>query len=110
MAHIHIAATPGVTIDGFRAVAAKHNPPQDIDGLLAWAQRTGQLSSRTGYVFGHGAEYTLPDGLMVITSYHPSLQNTNTGKLTRPMFLSIFRRARELAGRRVKSNQSRGKP
>jgi heme-degrading monooxygenase HmoA len=37
MAHIHIAAAPGVTIDGFRAVAAKHNPPQDIDGLLAWA-------------------------------------------------------------------------
>jgi hypothetical protein len=40
MAHIHIAATPGVTIDGFRAVAAKHNPPQDIDGLLAWAAGT----------------------------------------------------------------------
>ena len=37
MAHIHISATPGVTIDGFRAVSAKHNPPQDIDGLLAWA-------------------------------------------------------------------------
>ena len=37
MAHIHIAATPGVTIDGFRAVSAKHSPPQDIDGLLAWA-------------------------------------------------------------------------
>ena len=28
MAHIHIAAAPGVTIDGFRAVAAKHNPPR----------------------------------------------------------------------------------
>jgi heme-degrading monooxygenase HmoA len=40
MAHIHIAATPGVTIEGFRAVAAKHNPPQDIDGLLAWAAGT----------------------------------------------------------------------
>ena len=40
MAHIHIAATPGVTIDGSRAVAAKHNPPQDIDGLLAWAAGT----------------------------------------------------------------------
>ena len=40
MAHIHIAATPGVTIDGFRAVSAKHNPPQDIDGLLAWAAGT----------------------------------------------------------------------
>ena len=40
MAHIHIASTPGVTIDGFRAVAAKHDPPQDIDGLLAWAAGT----------------------------------------------------------------------
>ena len=77
-----------------------------FDGLLAWAQRTGQLNSRAGYTFAHGAEYTLPDGLMVVTSYHPSLQNTNTGKLTRPMFLSIFRRARELAERKVKSNQS----
>jgi uracil-DNA glycosylase len=34
----------------------------------------------------------------VISSYHPSLQNTNTGKLTRPMFLSVFKRARQLAG------------
>ena len=37
MTHIHIAATRGHTIDDFRAVTAKHNPPQDIDGLLAWA-------------------------------------------------------------------------
>ena len=42
MAHIHISATPGVTIDGFRAVSAKHNPPQDIDGLLAWAAGTDE--------------------------------------------------------------------
>ena len=37
MAHIHTSATRGATIDDFRAVCAKHNPPQDIDGLLAWA-------------------------------------------------------------------------
>ena len=37
MAYIHIAATRGHAIDDFRAVTAKHNPPQDIDGLLAWA-------------------------------------------------------------------------
>ena len=37
MAHIHIARTRGRTTDDFRAVAAKHNPPQDIDGLLTWA-------------------------------------------------------------------------
>jgi uracil-DNA glycosylase len=36
--------------------------------------------------------------MRVLASYHPSLQNTNTGKLTRPMFLDIFRRARKLAG------------
>lgn len=69
-----------------------------FDGLLAQAVRSGKLAGRAGYVFGHGAEYTLPNGLHVIASYHPSLQNTNTGKLTRPMFLSVFKRARELAG------------
>jgi uracil-DNA glycosylase family 4 len=69
-----------------------------FDGLLAYARRSGQLASRTGFVFAHGAEFTLPGGLTVISSYHPSLQNTNTGKLTRPMFLAIFKRAREIAG------------
>src|ERR1700690_924885 len=69
-----------------------------FDGLLAQAVRSGKLAGRAGYVFGHGAEYTLPNGLHVIASYHPSLQNTNTGKLTRPMFLNVFQRARQLAG------------
>jgi uracil-DNA glycosylase family 4 len=69
-----------------------------FDGLLAHARRSGQLTTRSGFVFAHGAEFTLPNGLAVIASYHPSLQNTNTGKLTRPMLLGVFRRARELAG------------
>jgi uracil-DNA glycosylase family 4 len=69
-----------------------------FDGLLAYEQRNGKMNSRSGFVFAHGAEYTLPDGLRLIASYHPSLQNTNTGKLTRPMFLSVFMRARILAG------------
>ena len=69
-----------------------------FDGLLAHARRSGQLTSRSGFVFAHGAEFKLPNGLAVISSYHPSLQNTNTGKLTRPMLLSVFRRARKLAG------------
>jgi uracil-DNA glycosylase len=47
--------------------------------------------------FAHGAEYKL-DGLTLLASYHPSLQNTNTGKLTAAMFLAVFRRAREIAG------------
>jgi uracil-DNA glycosylase family 4 len=69
-----------------------------FDGLLAHAERTGKLPARARLGFAHGAEYALPGGLTVIASYHPSLQNTNTGKLTRPMFLTVFQRARELAG------------
>jgi uracil-DNA glycosylase family 4 len=69
-----------------------------FDGLLAHARRTGKLPARSRLIFAHGAEYTLPGGLIVIASYHPSLQNTNTGKLTRPMFLAVFKRARKLAG------------
>jgi len=68
-----------------------------FDGLLAHARRTGQLTSRSGFIFTHAAEYTLPGGLRVITSFHPSLQNTNTGKLTRSMFLAVFERAQQLA-------------
>ncbi len=68
-----------------------------FDGLLAHAARAGKLASRAGFVFRHGAEYSLPDGLAAIACYHPSLQNTNTGKLTRAMLLAVFKRARKLA-------------
>lgn len=45
--------------------------------------------------FGHGARYPLPWGVTLIGSYHPSQQNTFTGKLTRPMFHGVFKQARE---------------
>jgi uracil-DNA glycosylase family 4 len=69
-----------------------------FDGLLAHVTRTHGPPKKNGFVFAHGAEYELPGGLMAIVSYHPSLQNTNTGKLTRAMFLAVFVRAREAAG------------
>jgi uracil-DNA glycosylase len=68
-----------------------------FDGFLNHQMRAGRVASRSGYQFKHGAEYALPDGLTLIASYHPSLQNTNTGKLTQAMFLNVFMRARELA-------------
>jgi len=47
--------------------------------------------------FTHGGEWPL-EGVVLVSSYHPSQQNTLTGRLTRPMFHNIFRRAAELCG------------
>lgn len=70
-----------------------------FDGLLAHLRRTGVdgMPARSGFVFAHGAEFALPNGWTAIASFHPSLQNTNTGRLTAEMLLAVFRRARELA-------------
>jgi uracil-DNA glycosylase len=69
-----------------------------FDGFTAWLHRASRIERRAAFVFSHGAEYELPDGTWLLGTYHPSLQNTNTGRLTEPMLLRVLMRARELAG------------
>ena len=68
-----------------------------FDAYLGHTIRTGVISSRSPYIFQHGAAYPMPNGKTLIASYHPSNQNTQTGKLTRDMFVKIFKQAKALA-------------
>jgi uracil-DNA glycosylase len=67
-----------------------------FDAYLNYLKRGGKLKRKKEYVFGHGARYWMPDGRLLLASYHPSNQNTQTGKLTEKMFRKIFEQVREM--------------
>lgn len=70
-------------------------------GSIGWNAVFNYLKARGEWTgprpaFSHGAEVKLKDGRICLASFHPSQQNTFTGRLTEPMFDQIFSRAKKL--------------
>jgi uracil-DNA glycosylase len=69
-------------------------------GAYAYDCLSRLLSLRRRPAFRHGLEVALASGQTILCSFHPSQQNTFTGRLTEPMFDATFQRARDLIGPR----------
>jgi uracil-DNA glycosylase len=71
-----------------------------FDSYLEILKARGVITSRSAFEFGHNRQFRTGAGQPVlISSYHPSQQNTSTGKLTETMLLEVFRKARRVAAR-----------
>jgi uracil-DNA glycosylase family 4 len=70
-----------------------------FDTYLGVLKSRGAIASRAPFVFGHNREFQTAPGLpLLISCYHPSQQNTSTGKLTEKMMVEVFRKARKRIG------------
>ena len=70
-------------------------------GKFAWDAACQLLGIRPRPRFGHLAEHRSEGGPVLLGSYHPSQQNTFTGKLTEPMLDAVFEQARKIAAEGV---------
>jgi len=71
-----------------------------FDVYLNILRQQGKIARRSGFVFGHNTGHqTGPGQPVLLSSFHPSQQNTSTGKLTEAMFRAVFLRARRLLDR-----------
>jgi uracil-DNA glycosylase family 4 len=83
-------------LPGLRVVVALGKIAFDV--YLSILRDRGVIRSRALFVFSHNRVHRIAPGLPVlISSYHPSQQNTSTGKLTEKMLLDVFRQAKKIA-------------
>jgi uracil-DNA glycosylase len=67
-----------------------------LNTYLDLLKRQGFIASRAAFPFAHGASFVLPGDLpRLFAAYHPSQQNTQTGRLTPAMFASVLRKIRK---------------
>ena len=89
------------TCNGYLAAELERSP--DVRAILALGAIAHRAVLRAlrlklaEYRFAHGLEHELPDGRALVDSYHCSRYNTQTKRLTAPMFVKVVQRARDLA-------------
>ena len=86
-------------LSGVRAVLALGKVSQDA--FVALLRALGRVPPRKAFAFGHGVRHDLGDGLHLFASFHPSQQNTFTGKLTPAGMDAVLADVNRHLGRRV---------
>ena len=67
-------------------------------GAFAYEAACAEFGVKPRPKFGHGVEVVSPSGVVLVCSFHPSQQNTFTGRLTEPMFDAIFTQVQKIVG------------
>ena len=90
------------TCNRFLRTELERLPPKAVILALGLIAHKAVLQAfklkQAGYSFAHGASHELPNGSRLLDSYHCSRYNTQTGRLTEPMFNQVVARARKLLG------------